>query len=298
MTRTAAVVGAGTIARMHLAPIAALADVELVGVCDTDAPRAAEAAATYGTQAFTDRRTLLAEARPDVVHLCLSHDQHLPVALDALAAGAHVLTEKPLAPTLLDAQRFHDAAQQAAARGQQVGVCYQNRYNDTSLALRQALESGSYGRPLGARASVWWHRDARYYRAAPWRGRWETAGGGTLINQAIHTLDLLLWLLGDATSVAGWAAHADPETAAAGVEIEDTAHVTLTHTSGVTSALVATNRHWTDAPVMLEVGTEQGLLRLADGALHHHRPEGRSSCWRRTRPPTAARATGAPRTVG
>jgi predicted dehydrogenase len=98
------------------------------------------------------------------------------------------MSEKPLAHTVDDRERLATAAEDSAGL---LGVCFQNRYNDTARTLRELLDRGTLGRVLGARASVTWFRDADYYARRDWRGRWATAGGGVLMNQAIHTLDLL-----------------------------------------------------------------------------------------------------------
>lgn len=259
MTTTAAVVGCGDISALHLAAIDAAPGIELVAVVDTDPERAERAAQPRGVPWFTDHRTMLEQARPDVVHVTTPHHQHVPVALAALAAGVHVLTEKPVAHSLAEAERLAAAA--ASAPGK-VGVVLQNRYNPTSVALHEALAAGAIGRPLGARAAVWWHRDAAYYASAPWRGRLAEAGGGVLINQAIHTLDLLLWLLGDPESVRG---SASTLALAGVVDVEDTATIVIDHRPGVRSTLFATNTHHTNDDVELRIDGELGSLSLVQG---------------------------------
>ena len=127
---------------------------------------------------------------------------------------------------------------------------------------------------------MWWHRGAPYYAQAPWRGRWAQAGGGVLINQAIHTLDLLTYLLGAPDH---WTGHATRQEPIPGVEVEDTAQLRMRHPSPphtdtpVSSALFATNAHWENSPIGLEIGTESGLLRITVGDLVHVRPDGSTS---------------------
>ncbi len=264
--RRVAVVGLGDISALHLAAIADLPDADLVAVCDTDAARCAEVAERLGVPGFASHGELLERVRPDVVHVCTPHATHGLVGTDALAAGAHVLTEKPLDATLAAARAFADAARAAyASAGRKTGVCLQNRYNATTLALRDALASGEFGSPVGARAGLWWHRTPEYYAAAPWRGTWAGSGGGVLMNQAIHTIDLLGLLLGPPLEVAGHAA-----TYGLPVEVEDTAAMSLLHPGGLRSTLTATNLHASNAPVLLEVGTTRGALRIDDGTLTWH----------------------------
>jgi predicted dehydrogenase len=256
---TAAVVGIGDISALHLAAIQANPGIELVGVCDSDARRAETAGRAFGVPFFTDHRELLRMVAPDVVHITTPHDQHVPVALDALDAGAHVLTEKPIGQSVAAVRRL---VERAAASTRKVGVVFQNRYNPTAVAIREVLTSGALGPVSGARAAVWWFRPAAYYAAAPWRGRWDTAGGGVLINQAIHTLDLLLWFLGAPAAVKGAAATL---TLAGVIEVEDTATIVIDHDSGVRSTLFATNGHHSNADVELEVTGQDGSVRLVGG---------------------------------
>ncbi|MPV36895.1 Gfo/Idh/MocA family protein [Georgenia subflava] len=282
---TAAVIGCGDVATVHFEAIAAIDDIDLVAVCDTDPDVLAAAVEAYGVPGFADHRALLAEMRPDVVHVCTPHDQHVPVALDCLAAGVNVLTEKPLAHTLEDAERLVAAAEEGEAR---IGVCFQNRYNATSQAAREVLDSGELGKVVGATATVMWTRTPDYYRAKPWRGRWETAGGGLLINQAIHTLDLLQWLVGDVTGVAG---HAATRVYGDVIEVEDSAEVVLSHADGARSVFFGTLGNVVNAPVTLDITAERGALSLrgdltityADGRVEtvaeRQAPSGGRSYW-------------------
>ncbi|HSK32100.1 MAG TPA: Gfo/Idh/MocA family oxidoreductase [Propionicimonas sp.] len=256
---TAAVVGIGDISALHLDAIRANPRIELVGVCDVDAGRAAAAGRAFGVPFFTDHSELLSSVSPQVVHVTTPHDQHVPVALDALDAGAHVLTEKPIGQSVAAGRRL---VQRATGASRKVGVVFQNRYNPTAIAIHGVLTSGVLGPITGARAAVWWFRPAAYYAAAPWRGRWDTAGGGVLINQAIHTLDLLLWFLGAPLAVHGVAATLALSEV---IEVEDTATIVIDHDSGVRSALFATNAHHTNTDVELEVTGRDGSVRLVGG---------------------------------
>lgn len=255
-----AVVGCGDISAIHLDALLADPDVETVGVCDVDAGRRDAAAQRAGCPGFADLAQLVAAVAPDVVHVCTPHHLHAEQAAQCLANGIAVLLEKPVAHTLAEGERLAAAA---AGSGAPIGVCFQNRYNDTSRALRERLDSGELGAVLGGRASVTWSRDAAYYANRDWRGRWATAGGGVLMNQSIHTLDLLQWFLGPVTDVRGRAATLALDGV---IEVEDTAAIQLRHRTpagGVaTSVFHATNGHVENAPVMIEVRTEHATLRL------------------------------------
>ena len=264
-------VGCGDVSVVHLDGLQRSGAAELVGVCDVDPTTAAATGGRLGVPSFTDHRRLLAELRPDVVHVCTPHDQHAPVLLDGLEAGAHVLTEKPLAHTLAAGLEVVEAA--ARRPELKVGVCFQNRYNPPVVAARQLLGSGELGAVLGASAAVLWRRTAAYYRARPWRGERARSGGGVLINQAIHTVDLVQWLLGEVTSVRGDIGHYGTQTP--DIDVEDSAHLVLQHGPGVLTLFTASSLNVVDAPVEVVIHTERAVLRLL-GALTVTHVDGRT----------------------
>ncbi len=252
----AAVIGCGDVSVVHFAAIAGMPDAELVAVCDTDPDRLAAAAAAYRVPGYADVEQLLREQSPDVVHICTPHDTHARLAIQALEAGAEVLLEKPVAHDRGEAARLIDVAERTRGR---IAVCFQNRYNPPVAALKALLESGVPGSVLGASATVFWHRDADYYRARPWRGTWAGGGGGLMMNQAIHTVDLLHWLLGDVVDVAG---GASTRLLSEVIEVEDTADLVLTHASGAVSVLFATLSNAVNAPVTIDIEAEHARLAL------------------------------------
>jgi UDP-N-acetyl-2-amino-2-deoxyglucuronate dehydrogenase len=254
---TAAVIGCGDVSVVHLRAIEQLPGSRLVAVCDTDPATAAAAARATGVPAFTDHRELLARLRPDVVHIATPHHQHVPVALDCLEAGVHVLLEKPVAHTVAEAERLIGAA--ARHPDVKIGICFQNRYNAAVQAARTLIGSGDCGAVQGGAATVVWHRTPEYYAQRPWRGQRALSGGGVLINQAIHTLDLLQWLLGDVTSVAG---QVGTNELADVVDVEDTAQLVLHHGDDRRSVLFATTAHVADSAVTLEVVAEHATLQI------------------------------------
>jgi UDP-N-acetyl-2-amino-2-deoxyglucuronate dehydrogenase len=230
-------IGRGDVSVVHVAAISALG-AELVGECDSS----------------SDYRAMLSSLRPDVVHICTPHDTHVPIALQALAHGAHVLLEKPVAHTVDEASRLIDALPEFPHL--QVGVCLQNRYNATSSAAKNFLASAVV---RGGSATVFWHRDAAYYAKRPWRGVRERSGGGVLINQAIHTIDLMQWLLGEVRSVSG---HAGRYAGLPGVDVEDTANLLLEHAGGARGVVFATVTNAVDSPVTIEIVTDEAVLRI------------------------------------
>ncbi len=253
---TAAVIGCGDVSSIHLEAISAIDGIDLVGVCDVDPDRLAVAEKTLAVPGFADHRQLVDSVRPDVVHICTPHDQHVQPAIDCLEWGVHVITEKPLATTVKDGRRLIEAAEQNSAK---IAVCFQNRYNVTVTAMHQLLTSGDIGEVTGASATVMWHRTADYYRDRPWRGRWSTSGGGLLMNQAIHTVDLVQWLVGPVTGVRG---HAATHLLGDVIEVEDTAELVLDHANGARSVFYATVANAVNAPVTLDITTERAALSL------------------------------------
>lgn len=255
-----ALIGCGDVSSVHVDAATANPDARIVAVCDVDEGRRTATAQRLGCAAYADHVELLDAVAPDVVHICTPHHLHAEMAVQCLARGISVLLEKPLATTVADGQRVVEAALASTAI---VGVCFQNRYNHTARTLRSLLDAGTLGAPTGGRASVVWHRDADYYRRRDWRGRLATAGGGVLINQAIHTLDLLQWYLGPPEQVRG---QASTLSLAGVIEVEDTAVIQLRHRPGpagpVGSVFYATNGHLDNAPVTVELHTEQALVRL------------------------------------
>src|SRR6478752_903195 len=136
---TAAVIGCGDVSSIHLEAIGAIDGIDLVGVCDVDPDRRAVAEKTLAVPGFADHRQLIDSVRPDVVHICTPHDQHVQPAIDCLERGEHATTEKPLANTVKGGQRLIEAAEQNPAK---IAVCFQNRYNATVAAMHQLLTSG------------------------------------------------------------------------------------------------------------------------------------------------------------
>jgi UDP-N-acetyl-2-amino-2-deoxyglucuronate dehydrogenase len=251
-----AVVGCGDISALHLAAIATVPDAGLVAVCDIDPGRLAAASDAQGVPGFLDAEELFEVVRPDVVHICTPHSTHSALAVAALERGISVVLEKPLAHSREEGDRIVAAAE---ASGAKIAVCFQNRYNQPVQRMRELLDSGTLGAVRGAAASVVWHRTAEYYNDRPWRGTWAGGGGGLLMNQAIHTLDLLQWLVGDVVAVNGSAA-----TRGLGdtIEVEDTADMLLTHVGGVRSTFYATLTNAWNAPVAVDIETEKAVLSL------------------------------------
>jgi UDP-N-acetyl-2-amino-2-deoxyglucuronate dehydrogenase len=256
---TAAVIGCGDVSVVHFDALTSLPAVQLVAVCDIDTKQLTAAATEHDVPGYSDHLTLLEEARPDAVHICTPHNQHALIAADSLERGVHVILEKPLAHTLIEGQRLVEVAERGSAK---IAVCFQNRYNAPVQAMHRLLASGELGRVLGGAATVLWHRTADYYLSRPWRGTWDGSGGGLLMNQAIHTVDLLQWLMGDVTAISGQVAS---RFLGEVIEVEDTAECVLEHRGGARSVFYATLANVINAPVALDIVTEGATLNLGRG---------------------------------
>ncbi|MDR7187469.1 putative dehydrogenase [Microbacterium sp. BE35] len=233
MTETlrCAIVGTGAIAHSHIRAIAAYPHAELIAVTDLSRASADAFAETYGAPAvYDDLESLLAAEHPDVVHICTPPGAHTAQTLAAFAAGAHVVVEKPPAPSLDELEQMTDAA---TAAGRQLAVVFQQRTGTAPAHVKRLLDSGALGRPLVAQCQTLWYRDASYF-AVPWRGKWETEGGGTTLGHAIHQLDLLAFLLGDWTRVEGRLWRLDRET-----QTEDVSTATVVFEGGIVAQVVS-----------------------------------------------------------
>jgi len=254
--RRAAVIGCGDISALHFDAISEFAGAELVAVCDVHPDRLATAVAAHGVPGYASHIELFDTAQPDVIHICTPHHLHASIAIDALERGIHVIMEKPLAHTRAEGERIVAAAEQGAAK---IAVCFQNRYNKPVQAAAALLASGELGAILGASAAVMWFRGPEYYLDRPWRGRWATGGGGLLMNQAIHTLDLLQWLVGEVGEVRG---NTSTRALGGAIEVEDTAEMVLEHVNGARSVFYATLANAVNAPVTIDIVTEKATLSL------------------------------------
>lgn len=251
----AVIVGCGSIFPMHAASLKTLENVEITAVCDINEERATRRAEECSCKAYLDYKEMIAEQRPDVVHICTPHYLHPVIANYALSHGCHVMTEKPMAISVHDAEEMITTAKQY---NKTLGVIFQNRYNAGSQLIKQTIESGELGKVLSGRASVWWHRDNTYYHNSGWRGTIAMEGGGVVVNQAVHTLDLMCWFTGqNALSV-----DASIATRRLDIEVEDCAEGLIHFDGNIDCCFQFTNCNSYDAPVEIEMHCEKGKARL------------------------------------
>ncbi len=251
------IIGLGSISSVHIPAVMDMENAKITAICDIDPERLQAAQKRIGDVFIsTDWTELIKRDDVDVVHILTPHYLHAPMAIKALEYGKHVLTEKPMATTMADAKRMIEAAEHSKGT---LNVIFQNRYNESTVAVREMIDSGAPGQLICARASICWHREAPYYTESGWRGKTETEGGGTLINQAIHTLDLLSYLGGPIKRVLG---HISTDLLRDSIEVEDNCHAVFEYESGAKGVLHATNNYGIDAPIMLELVFENATYQL------------------------------------
>jgi predicted dehydrogenase len=204
-----AVVGAGGMGRHHCADIAQLDNVELVAVCDSDHGRADDCAQQYQVPAFYEHAAMLDEANLDAVLIATPHYDHPRISIDAFERGLHVLTEKPIAVHVQDARKMITAYERAKQSYPELtfGAMFQQRTYGYWLKIKALLDQGELGRLVRATWIITdWFRTQSYYDNGGWRATWQGEGGGVLLNQCPHNLDLYQWFVGMPRRVAGFAA--------------------------------------------------------------------------------------------
>lgn len=262
----AAIVGCGSIAHVHAKSILTLGH-ELVALADIDPSHLEEFSREFGGKTYPSLESMLENECIDVLHICTPHYLHVPMAIYALGKGVNVFMEKP--PVISWEQLAQLRSALADAPGK-LGFCFQNRYNPSVVKARQLLQSGEAGEVLGVRGYVTWNRGVSYY-SDPWHGKLALEGGGVLINQAIHTLDLLHCFVGKTPiSVDAVIANHRLKTE---IEVEDTVSALITYPEARLS-FYATNGYAEDSPVLMEVKCENMHLRMEGNTLFCKKPGG------------------------
>jgi predicted dehydrogenase len=224
-------IGCGKVGQIHAAALRGIAEAEPTAVCDVSSERIRTFAERYGARGFTDVDALLREGKVEAVVIGTPHPLHAAPAVRAAEAGVHVLVEKPLAATLADCDAMLAAAKRA---GVLLGVISQRRFYEPVRRMKEAFDAGKIGRPALCVFTMYSWREPAYYQSDPWRGRWDTEGGGVLVNQSPHQLDLLRWFMGPIAEVSGYWANVNHP----GVEVDDTAVAVLRFQNGGLGAIV------------------------------------------------------------
>ncbi|HSW45985.1 MAG TPA: Gfo/Idh/MocA family oxidoreductase [Phycisphaerae bacterium] len=251
------VIGAGMIGNFHADAIKQLPNGKLVGICDTAPGAADKAAAKYGCEAGQDLEKFLSRKDIDVVTIATPSGTHAELAIAAARLGKHCIVEKPLDITLdkIDAAiAAHDKA------GTKLGGVFNIRFLKTAQLFKQAVAEGRFGRMTYGMAYGPWWRDQAYYDNGGWRGTWKMDGGGALMNQGIHTIDLLQWLMGPVKRVQAMCSTLAHER----IEVEDTGVATLEFASGALGTIACTTSMWPGHFRIVEVSGANGTVAMAD----------------------------------
>ena len=228
-----AIIGCGKVSDLHATALKQAPESQFVAVYSRNAEKAKQYGEKYGVRGFSDIREMIASG-VQAVTVCTPHPAHRDAAVVAAGAGAHVLVEKPMASTLQDCDAMLAAAKKANVK---LGVVCQRRFYEPSQRMWRAIQDGKIGAPaLGTVLMLGW-RDQKYYESDPWRGQWRAEGGGVLVNQAPHQLDLLQWFMGPIDELFGvWSNLNHPY-----IEVEDSAVAVIRFKSGALGNIVVSN---------------------------------------------------------
>jgi len=259
-TRSIAVIGSGSIADQHLGAIREISHARVAGVYSRSADKARKVGEREKCRWTTDYRELLRDPAVDIADIVTSSGSHASIAQEALEAGKHVLVEKPMAMTSVEADRLLSLAK---SKGLTLGVVSQRRFEDQHVAVKKAVDSGAIGKLLLAEVSCPYFRDQAYYDSADWRGKIAT-DGGAIMNQGIHSVDLLLWFAGPAKTVQGRIA-----TQTHRMEAEDLALAIVIFESGAFGTIMASTSIQPGFTPCLNLYGEKGTIKLDGASIVH-----------------------------
>lgn len=228
------IIGCGKVGDFHAKAFEALENSEFTAVCDNNIVRARAFADRYGVKAYDDIEAMIRECGLDVVSICTPHPLHANPAVIAADCGCNVLIEKPLASSLEDCDRIIEAGDRNHVT---IGTMVQRRFYRPCMRIHQAIEDGKIGRPVLGMVTMLGWRDKNYYDSDPWRGSWKGEGGGVMVNQAPHQIDLLQWYMGEVDEIYGvWKNLNHPY-----IEVEDTAVAVIKFKNGGVGNIVVSN---------------------------------------------------------
>lgn len=251
-----AIIGCGAIFPTHAVSVTKSERCELVAVCDKIKEKADAAAEKYSCASYTDYIEMLDREEIDAVHICLPHFLHSTVAVECMKRKKHVLTEKPMDISVERAQLMIDTAKN---EGVVLGCIFQNRYNAGTQFVRNMFLSGELGKVLGAKCFVTWRRTGAYYTNSDWKGKWDKEGGGVIIDQAIHTLDAMRYIINSRIcEVDATIAKRSNEP----IEVEDTAEGAIFFENGVMANFHAMNYYSFDDDVQIDMHFENGFAKI------------------------------------
>ena len=253
------IIGCGVIAPWHADAVTASDYADLVAVCDIDAEKGRAFAEKYDTAFFQDYKQMLAESGIDVVSICTPSGLHSEMTIAAAQAGIHVLCEKPMAITVPQINAMLAAVDEA---GVKLEVIFQRRTYATTQRVREAVQAGVLGQMTLADAYLKYYRSPAYYKSADWRATWALDGGGALMNQGVHGIDVLAWVMGDVKSV-----YAKAEAKVRDIEVEDTCVALVTFANGAFGVIEGTTSSNPGEPTTFYFHGDKGTIVLDDNGI-------------------------------
>ena len=252
-------VGCGVIGPVHAEALASLPDALLVAVADLDRERAQKLTGKYGGTPYYDLQSMLQRERLDVVIICTPSGLHGEHACQVMRAGRHVIVEKPME---IRREALDEMLRVQRETGVKLAVISQHRFDPASQQVRQLVDDNAFGRLVLGNALIPWWRSQAYYDSGAWRGTWKLDGGGVLMNQSIHSIDLLQWLMGPVKSVIAYM-----DTLAHRMETEDVAVAALRFASGALGVIAATTGAYPGVTTRIEVFGNQGSAIIENDEL-------------------------------
>ena len=251
------IAGLGVISAVHLEAIGSMENAVVTAVCDMDLKKKE---IVPDAVFYTQLETMLQCEKLDALHICLPHHLHVPAAMLAVSYDVNVFVEKPAGLNTKDVERFIENLNRINVK---IGVCLQNRYNNTTIKMLEILKHGNHGKLKGCKAIVTWDRTKNYYTKDPWRGKMDKSGGGVMLSQAIHTLDLLQLFCGTPVWVKGMAGNMLLED----IEVEDTACAHIAFENGTSAVFYGTVTHCSNSSIELEIVTENSVFVIKNNKL-------------------------------
>ncbi|MBL8809146.1 MAG: Gfo/Idh/MocA family oxidoreductase [Planctomycetaceae bacterium] len=254
------IIGTGMIAHFHAKAIQAMPGGRVVACFNQNHEKAAAFAREYGCRACTSLSDLLSDTEVQIVTICTPSGAHRDPAIEAAKAGKHVVVEKPLEITL---ERCDEIIAACAKHGVKLCTIFPSRFSAANIALKEAIDSGRFGRlTLGDTYVKWW-RTQEYYDGGGWRGTWALDGGGAYMNQAIHNVDLLCWLMGDVAEVTGYTGTLAHER----IEVEDVGVACLKFRNGAIGVMEATTAAWPGLLKKTEIHGSRGTVIIEQDSI-------------------------------
>ena len=254
------VIGLGDVSVVHINAISMNKDADLVAVCDIDESKRS---LVKGANFYTDYNEMIEKENLDCVHICLPHHLHYPVTKDITSKNINVLLEKPLCLNIDEVNKFNELDKKTDAN---ICICLQNRYNYTVKTLLEIIKSNKYGDIKAIKGIVAWSRSESYYSTKPWRGKMKYSGGGVMINQAIHTIDLMQLFGGEIESIKGNINNLlDYD-----IEVEDTATANINFKNGSRGTFISTVAYGDNSSVEIEIILEKARFVIKDNILYKY----------------------------